>query len=266
MAPNSDSDPSSRSDSSKTLEEQKEEKVLHGDVSLRERLHHFTWTWFTTTMSTSGIALLISQTPHRFRGLTNIGEVFFILSIVMFLLYTAAITTRFILFPKAFMASLSHPAEALFFPTFWISIVSILSSMAAYGVPDTGQWFTVTMRILFWLYTICAFSVAVGQYFFLFTGQLFTLQSFTPAWILPIFPIMLCGTLASVLGPSQTPQYALPILIAGLTFQGLGMILCTTFYSIYLGALMVNGLPSPSTRPRMFVAVSTDIIVCNGLY
>lgn len=258
MISSSSSELDSRRSSAKALEEQKAEiGVEYRDVSIRERVHHFTWTWFTTSMSTSGIALVIFQTPHRFNGLTIIGEMFFLLSVVMFLLYTTAIITRFILFPKAFIASLSHPPESLFFPTFWISIVSILSNMAVYGVAGTGEWFEVTIRVLFWTYTFCAFSVAVGQYFSLFVGKPFTLQSFTPAWILPIFPIMLCGTLASVVAPSQPPQYALPMLVAGLTFQGSGMMICTIFYSIYLGALMTNGLPTPSTRPRMFVAVST---------
>lgn len=234
-------------------------QTSHRNVSIRERVHHFTWTWFTTVMSTSGIALVISQTPHRFHGLTVIGDIFFILSILLFVLFTAAITTRFILFPKAFISSLSHPTESLFFPAFWISIVSILSGMTVYGIPKTGQWFVVTMRVLFWVYTASTFVVAVGQYFFLFTGKPFTLQSFTPAWILPIFPIMLCGTLASLLGPSQPPEFSLPMLMAGITFQGLGILVSMLFYSIYLGGLMTNGLPTPNTRPGMFVAVSKII-------
>ena len=254
--------PRQRRYSSNSLEGQRgtlrtSKETLHGDIGIRDRLHHFTWAWFTTTMSTGGIALVLNQTPHQFRGLNTIGDIVFILDLVLFVFICAGITTRFILFPKAFKASLAHPTESLFFPTFWISIVNILSCTTAYGIPKTGFWLVKTMEILFWIYAALTFMVAVGQYFFLFTGKPLTIQSFTPAWILPVFPVMLCGTLATLMGSSQPPSHSLPIQIAGVTFQGLGMMISTFFYSIYLGRLMSQGLPAPNTRPGMFIAVST---------
>jgi tellurite resistance protein TehA-like permease len=153
------------------------------------------------------------------------------------------------------MASLQHPTESLFFPTFWISIVNILSNIQSYGVPKCGDWLVVTMRVLFWIYLALTFCVAVGQYFFLFTGKPLTLQSFTPAWILPVFPVMLTGTLAAVMGSSQPPEQALPIQVAGVTFQGLGIFISTYLYASYIGRLMTSGLPRVDTRPGMFIAV-----------
>ena len=111
------------------------------------------------------------------------------------------------------------------------------------------------MRVLFWIYSACAFLVAVGQYFFLFTGKPLTPQSAMPAWTLPVFPVMLCGTLASIMASNQPPQHALPIIIAGITFQGLGMLIATYFYGIFLGRLLTTGLPKPNMRPGMFIAV-----------
>lgn len=234
---------------------QASQSTLHGDVGFRDRIHHFTWAWFTTTMSTGGIALVLSQAPHRFHGLTAIGEAVVILDLTLFLVFCAIISTRFFLFPKTFLASLTHPTESLFFATFWISIANIISNIQIYGRPRTGPWLDSTLRVLFWIYTACTFLVAVGQYFFLFTGKPFTLQSFTPAWILPVFPVMLCGTLAGALGSSQPAHHLLPILVAGLSFQGLGFLIAMFFYGIYLGRLMSQGLPSINTRPGMFIAV-----------
>ncbi|CZR52264.1 related to C4-dicarboxylate transport protein [Phialocephala subalpina] len=229
--------------------------TLHGDLTFRDRIHHFTLAWFTATMSTGGIALVLARTPHRFHGLEAIGDIIFILTVVLFILFCTAIATRFVLFPKSLAKCITHPTESLFFPTFWISVSNIISNIEEYGVPHCGYWLTVTVRVLFWIYAALTFMIAVGQYFFLFTGKPLTIQSMTPQWILPVFPIMLTGTLASLMGGSQPVGAAYPILIAGITFQGLGMLMATFMYGPYLRRLMTAGLPSPNTRPGMFIAV-----------
>ena len=66
---------------------------------------------------------------------------------------------------------------------------------------------------------------------------------------------MLSGTVASVISGSQPPDQAVPILVAGVTFQGLGFLISVFMYSNYIGRLMSNGLPSPDTRPGMFISV-----------
>ena len=230
-------------------------KTLHGDIALKDRIHHFTWAEYTATMSTGGIALLLAQTPHRFGGLTTLGTIVFIFDIVIFLSFSATIATRFLLFPMTLKNSISHPTESLFFPTFWISLANIISNTQIYGVPRCGHWLVVALRIIFWIYAACTFIVAVGQYFFLFTGKPLTIQSMTPAWILPVFPAMLCGTVASVVAPSQSPEHALPILVAGISFQGLGIMIATFMFGAYLSRLMTSGLPVPNTRPGMFITV-----------
>jgi C4-dicarboxylate transporter/malic acid transport protein len=230
-------------------------ETLHGDLGIRDRIRHFTLAWFTCTMSTGGIALVLSQTPHRFHGLQVIGDIVFILDIVLFLLFCSALTARFTLFPSTIKSCLTHPTESLFIPTFWISVVNIVSNTQQYGVPHTGHWLVVALRVLFWLYAAVTFAIAIGQYYFLFTGKPLTVQNMTPQWILPVFPIMLCGTLASLISPSQPPSQALPILIAGISFQGLGMMIAVFMYGPYISRLMTAGLPNPNTRPGMFIAV-----------
>jgi len=57
--------------SPKEEEESEEEVQNHGKVGLRGRLKHFTWAWFTATMSSGGISILLGETPHRFHGTSS---------------------------------------------------------------------------------------------------------------------------------------------------------------------------------------------------
>ena len=77
----------------------------------------------------------------------------------------------------------------------------------------------------------------------------------TPAWILPVFPAMLTGSVASSISGNQPFEQRLPILVAGLTYQGLGFLISLIMMALYLSRLMADGLPDSHLRPGMFMAV-----------
>ncbi|RDW74776.1 hypothetical protein BP6252_05918 [Coleophoma cylindrospora] len=224
-------------------------------VSLRQRIHHFTWAWYTLTMSTGGMALLLSVTPHRFPGLDTIGAIVYIFDLVLFTCISMAITARFVMFKGTLFQSLTHPTESLFFGTMLLSLATIICGMQKYGEPNVGGWLVVVLRIVFWIYCATTFLVASFQYWRLFDGQHMPILSMSPAWILPIFPVMLSGTIANVISPSQPDIHARDIIVAGVTFQGLGMMVSFLMYSSFIGRLMQSGLPEPNSRPGMFIAV-----------
>lgn len=52
------------------------------NVTWKDRILHFTWPWFSCTMSTGAIAVLLSNQPFTFNGLRTIGKIFYILDLV----------------------------------------------------------------------------------------------------------------------------------------------------------------------------------------
>lgn len=81
------------------------------NVSIKERLSHFTWSWFECTMSTGALATLLGQQPFTFDGLEAIGKIFFLLNLVLFITFCGLITFRFVMHPSALASSLHHPME-----------------------------------------------------------------------------------------------------------------------------------------------------------
>jgi C4-dicarboxylate transporter/malic acid transport protein len=217
----------------------------------------FTFAWFACTMATGGIATLLNGQPNQFTGLKTIGEVVFVYDLVLFVAFTALISARFIMFRGTFTSALTHPTESLFIPTFFLSIVNIFDCIQAYAVPVCGPWLIVVQRVVFWIYLACTFLLATGQYTYLFTAPAnrLTVQSMTPAWLLPIFPAMLTGTFASQIVKTQPAQHQATIIVAGITMQGLGWMVSFLMYAVYITRLMEYGLPAPKLRPGMFIAV-----------
>ncbi|KAJ9658047.1 hypothetical protein H2201_007942 [Coniosporium apollinis] len=231
------------------------EKGHNQRVSLRERLAHFTWSWFECTMSTGAIATLLSQQPNTFTGLRTIGKVFFILDLVLFFLFSALMTTRFVLNPKAITRSLHHPHESFFFGTYWVSIGLILYCIQQYAVDACGPWLVKTLEICFWIFAGCALLVAIFQYHVIFDLESPPIHDALPAWILPLYPFLVLGPLAATLEYSQPREAALPIMIGGIMFQGLGWTFALIIYTLYITRLISNQLPEESKRPGMYVAV-----------
>jgi C4-dicarboxylate transporter/malic acid transport protein len=219
-----------------------------------QRLRHFTWAWYTLTMSTGGLALLIASQPNRFQGLDQIGLAVYIMNLLMFALVCSLMAARFILH-GGLVQSLTHDREGLFFPTFWLSIATMITGLERYFGDEPAPGFSKTLEVLFWVYCACTFAVAVFQYSYVFTSIQYRLQTMMPSWILPAFPVMLSGTIASVIAERQPDHSAIPIVTAGMTFQGLGFCISFMMYSHYIGRLMESGLPNREHRPGMFICV-----------
>ncbi|KAF2637010.1 hypothetical protein P280DRAFT_552465 [Massarina eburnea CBS 473.64] len=241
-------------------------------VGIRERLKHFTWAWFTSTMSTGGLALVLALTPHQFRGLYTIGVIVYLFNIGLFLTLCTCMTLRYIFSPQHFKRSFLHPPEAFFFGSFWLSVCVILSGTQIYGVTygPCGEWLKTTLRILYYIYAALSLINSIQQYWVFITWTPFHshLHPFTPAWFLAGYSSMLTGTLASLLSGTQPPEHRLPIIVSGLAYQGFGWLLSSLLLVLYLSNLLEKGLPPPAVRPGMFIPVGSaayTIVVLMGL-
>jgi tellurite resistance protein TehA-like permease len=236
-----------------------------------QRLKHFTWANYTLTMATGGIATLIAIQPHAFPGLITIGAVFYITNIIFFMAITSTMILRFTKFAGSFKGSITHEREGLFLGPFFLSIATIITGTQKYIVEayevnhPNRNWAITTMAVAFWMYTFAAFCLAVFQYSFLFCFHTYKLTSFMPSWLLPIFPVMLSGTIASVIGESQPVSARMPILVAGLGCQGLGFTIAILMYAHYIGRLMQVGYPDREHRGAMFIGVGPPSFTCLAL-
>ncbi|KAI4169561.1 MAG: hypothetical protein LQ346_008956 [Caloplaca aetnensis] len=219
----------------------------------------FTWHQFTGTMSTGSLAVVLYQTPYKFAGVVTLGKVIFIIDLVFFALLCICISLRFYIRPRLIVKSVydSHQShdEPFYLGAFGVSVALILENIAQYGVPACGPWLVRACEVLFWLYFGCILIVAVLQYQTLFVTRKFNIDSMTPSWLLPIYPLLITGSLASVVMTHQPHRSASPIWICGVASQGLGWMVTILMYAMWAIRLLCEEIPAPAMRPSMYVAV-----------
>lgn len=141
----------------------------------------------------------------------------------------------------------------------------MLIGWAGYGHPGKGTNLASALKVVFWIYVAISYFIGITMYVLIFTGQNIMASNMTPSWMLPIFPVILTGVVAGNISPSLEPQQAFPILVCGLTFQGLGFLVSLLVSAIYLFRLFQAGLPEPNARPGMFLAVGPPSFTGVGL-
>ncbi|QKX61146.1 uncharacterized protein TRUGW13939_08293 [Talaromyces rugulosus] len=221
-------------------------------------LDRFTWANFTCTQSTGGVAILLSETHHQFRGLQTAGVVVFILNLVLFVLFTTAMICRFVQRPSSFRKSITKPPEAYFTGSLWLSMATIIICMQRFGVPHTGPWIIVTIRVLFWTYAAITLTYNIFIFVVMFALSPLKPGTMSPPMFLMIYNAMLTGTVASAIAAGQPLSQRMAIIVAGVGFQGLGWILCLLFLPLFVGNMLINGLGPANQRPGLFISVGSS--------
>lgn len=222
---------------------------------VEERFH---WSWFTCTQSTGGIGIVLSECPKQFKGLQTIGKIVFIFNLAMFVLFSGLMVWKLVRNPNKFRKSFTTAPQCYFYGSFWLTIATIIISLQRYGVDNTGPWLVVVIRILFWMYAVVTFISTTIHFTVVF--QYIQMQSIemNPAWFFLVFNAMLTGTIASGIAEGQPPHHRVPIIVAGVAYQGLGWIVSMMILSWFLGNLMEKGWPPASKTPALFMTVGTS--------
>ncbi|WPH02860.1 Hypothetical protein R9X50_00572800 [Acrodontium crateriforme] len=236
-------------------------------LRFKERMRHFTWSWFTMTMATGGVANVLSSVPYRFNGLYAIGCIFFLLNIALFLMNCVMISLRFYYYPSTFRASILHPTESLFVPAALISFGTILLNVSEYGVMTgkAGPWLEHAMIVLFWTYCALAVLFSCGIYLVMWSTQTFTISQMTPVWIFPAYPLLIIGPHAGVLAKQVPSADGLLIILTAFVLQGTGFMVSLMIYAAFLYRLMTQKLPQESLRPGMFISIGPSGFTISGL-
>jgi tellurite resistance protein TehA-like permease len=109
-------------------------------------------------MSTGVTAILLHQLPYNAHWLLILADIFFVLNIVFFVLFTFISCLRYTLHPEIFAAVLRHPHQSLFLATFPVGLATLVNMTVLVCVPAWGTGMATFAWALWWIVSVLALS------------------------------------------------------------------------------------------------------------
>ncbi|KIV96043.1 hypothetical protein PV10_03625 [Exophiala mesophila] len=216
------------------------------DRGWRRVVRNFSPSWFSVTMGTGVVSILLITIPFKATWLYWLSVIFFILNTVLFSLAFLASFLRYTLYPEIWYVMIADGTNSLFLATIPMGFATLINAWIFLCCPYWGYW-SVTFAWVCWMIdAIVAAAVTVSLPFLLMRQrERHDLDRITAAQLLPIAATIVASAVgaetARVL--THSPQAALGTLLTSYVMWGMATPFALTILVIYYQRLALHKLP-----------------------
>lgn len=210
----------------------------------RDVIRHFTPNWFTATMGTGVVAMILAQLPFASSVLFMLATKLWQFNILLFITFSILYGLRWLLFPIEAKQILNHPNMSLFLGAIPMGLATIVNGFLSFGVHLYGDIAVQIATYLWYLDVFLAVLIAWVVPFCMFSCQDHQLQRMTAVWLLPIVACEVAASSAGLLLQHlAADQHALAILITGYVLWGISVLPAFAILTILMLRLALHQLP-----------------------
>lgn len=210
----------------------------------RDVIRHFTPNWFTATMGTGVVAMILAQLPFASSVLFMLATKLWQFNILLFITFSILYGLRWILFPTEAKQIFNHPNMSLFLGAIPMGLATIVNGFLSFGGHLYGDIAVQIATYLWYLDVFLAVLIAWVVPFCMFSCQDHQLQRMTAVWLLPIVACEVAASSAGLLLQHlAADQHALAILITGYVLWGISVLPAFAILTILMLRLALHQLP-----------------------
>ena len=219
-------------------------------------IRQFTPNWFTVSMGTGVVALIVSEFP-MLKALTwQLGTGLWYFNILLFVLFSVLYGLRWAFYPHEAKQIFQHPSMSLFLGTIPMALATILNGFLKYGQPIYGDTAVQIAQTLWYADVVLALLVAWVVPFAMYRHQEHALQQMTAVWLLPI---VACEVAASsgglLLGHLAADTHAVAILLGSYVLWGVSVLPAFAILTILMLRLVLHKLPEKELAVSSWLAL-----------
>jgi tellurite resistance protein TehA-like permease len=107
--------------------------------------------WFSVTMGTGMVGLILHVLPYNGVWIFWLSVLFFCLNIIFFVLILLVSIVRLIIFPHVWSFIIRHPVFSLFVGTMPIGLATLIDLFLGICVPVWGGWALTFIWVVWWV-------------------------------------------------------------------------------------------------------------------
>jgi tellurite resistance protein TehA-like permease len=217
-----------------------------------EAIRQFTPSWFSMTMGTGILSVLLQVFPFQFNGLHTIAVIIFVLNVVIYCTFTIMTVARYVMFPSVLSLMLNHSAQSLFIGTMPMGLTTIINFIIV-GLPQHFDW-ALDLAFVLWCIDL-AFTLicCIGVPYFIIVHHNHQIESMNGTWLLPIVPAVVHSASGGLLANHIDENRAFVVLIISYLLMGMGILLAISIIVIYFYRLAVHKLPPKEVIISVFL-------------
>ncbi|KAK5022790.1 Plasma membrane sulfite pump involved in sulfite metabolism [Exophiala sideris] len=226
------------------------------EIGWRKFVKYFTPSWFTVTMGTGIVSVLLNQFPYKARWLYWLSVIVFVLNLALFVLFVGLTVLRFVLWPCTRRIA-NKPTQALYLSTIPTTMSVLVNMMVFVCVPAWGEWVVYTAWGLWMADAVMSLVCALWLPFLMIKRTDETpLSAYTALQLFPIIATVVASASAAVVANVlPRPEQALATLIMGYVLWGLGLPSALFIMVVYFQRLAIHKLPPREVIVSCFMPI-----------
>ncbi|KAF2735278.1 sulfite transporter Ssu2 [Polyplosphaeria fusca] len=222
-------------------------------VGWRRVVRNFSPSWFSVTMGTGIVSLLLITIPFKANWLYWLSVVFFALNTLLFFAALSVSILRYTLYPEIWRVMIADSTNSLFLGTIPMGFATLIEAWIFLCIPYWGPWAVTCAWVCWMLDCVVALTVTISLTVLLISAsEAQALHRITAAQLLPIAAtIVAAGTGAEVAKVLSNPEQALGTLVFSYVLWGMATPLAMTVLVMYYTRLALHKIP-----PREIVVSS----------
>lgn len=221
-----------------------------------EAIRQFTPNWFAATMGTGVLALALAQLPVAIPGLRAVAEGLWLFNILLFALFTAAYTARWVLFFDEARRIFGHSTVSMFFGTIPMGLATIINGFLVFGLPRWGDGVIHIAEVLWWLDVALSLACGVLIPYMMFTRQEHSIDQMTAVWLLPVVAAEVAAASGGLLAPHLADAHSqLVMLVTSYVLWAFSLPVAFSILTILLLRMALHKLPHENMAASSWLAL-----------
>ncbi len=153
---------------------------------MQDLIRHFTPNWFTVTMGTGVVALILAEFGIFSSLFWQLGAGLWLFNTVLFIFFCVLYGLRWVLFPQEAKQIFSHPTMSLFLGALPMALATIINGCLKFGVEFNADIFIQVAQALWYVDVLLAVGIAWAVPICMYSVQKHALKDMSALWLLPI--------------------------------------------------------------------------------